>query len=270
MICLFASIAKADEPYWVRHITSKDSTVWIRLNIPDVIYKIIFNDSGKIYWEEEKDSASIVNLMNEYKNLEYEYDMYFDKKNNRLWHLKYGAVYVQENNDWKEVFFIPYSLLSQLHVRENGEVWAGGLCYVGYYRDGAFTRIFFIDDFQDTNIILCAEDDVCHEEEEPQREDFDTEEDYREAHTGWEIGDSRLVCFCDGRKTGYIQSAIGYVNFSANPNDPCAPPLGIILDNVRIFYWENENSNWWKVEINEAEGYVHKSGIKPEQNEEFK
>jgi hypothetical protein len=252
--CLFTCFAKADEPFWVWNITSKDSMIWVSINIPKVTYKIIFRGS-KIAWGEEKNST----LLREIEKEKYENDIkdVDTKTQGSACAIVDGSVCFLENGNWKEVFHVPYRLINHLNIRDNGEILVGGYgLFFGRYHDGVFTRIFFIDGYelQNVNIDIRTEKEGCPEEN-PDTENSE------------EMGDDfspypSSVCFCDGRKIGYINDADGYVNFRSTPNMQ-APIIGIILDRVRVFYWDDgNNGNWYKVEINNVEGYVHKSRIR--------
>ncbi len=165
----------------------------------------------------------------------------------------------------ENLYKIPYSD-AILHIRDNGEVWWGTYCFVGYYykgddnyNEGTGIRIFFIDEYelQGTSIYLCSDEKNCPKEKEPIIENYDNWEDYNEAMAelyGDSYPDSK--CYCDGRKVGYIKDINGFVNFRIAPHIS-APIIGIILDNVRVFYWDNEdNQDWYRVIVNDTEGYV--------------
>jgi len=274
-VCLCVSIAKADEFPYAYYFSSKNSTVWIcvsanRNNCP--IYKIDFDNSGKISWGEEKNLTvynKIANEHRDYINRLYPTTDYtqlitvYDKKNDLLWAEKRrGWLSFCKNDIWVNVYQIPDRTigLTVLHSGNDGKVWVGGYAFVGYYHNEVFTEIFFIDeyDLQGTSIYTCEEDNCI--EEELSEEDFDSYDDYVLAMYG--PGYPSEICFCDGRKIGYINDSDGFVNFRSAPNIS-APIIGIILDNVRVFYWDNENNrDWYRVEINDTTGYVHKSRIK--------
>jgi hypothetical protein len=165
-----------------------------------------------------------------------------------------------------------------LHVRkEKGEIWAGGIhCFVAYYHRGAVLQIFFKDQYElmGTRIGLLTEKEDCPEEEiQLAFEDGIVYEVFRYGYHDpniMSVVSYDSICFCDSRKTGYIGDDSGFVNFRTGPNIS-APIIGIILDKVRVFYWDNEDKeDWYRVEINGKEGYVQKSGIKQTGNEEFK
>jgi hypothetical protein len=159
-------------------------------------------------------------------------------------------------------------------VKDNDEIWADGHVgyagtFVAFYNKKVWKRLFFTDRYesQNTHIYICEKGENCPEgEPEPDRNSYETEEEYNTALSDYlsiEGGDGypSSLCFCDGRKIGYIEDKDGYVNFRNRP-DIKSDIIGIILDRIRVFYWENENSDWWKVEINDVEGYVHQSRIK--------
>jgi hypothetical protein len=239
------------ETPWIIHIISTDSTVLVFIDEAEgvALYKINFDSAGKIILHKEKDSTMCSNIEREYSRYlkcrysdicEPELDVY--RKNDWAWT-------TSDSIDWHK---IPLGLpvISVYHIANNGDVWLGGDCFLGYSRNGIFTIIFYVDSYESMNVDFCEADKDCPEEE-----------------PGYP--DPTYVCFCDGRKIGYISDANGFVNFRTAP---CisAPIIGIILDEVRVFYWDNEDKgDWYKVEINEVKGYVHKSGIKPEQNEEL-
>jgi hypothetical protein len=275
--CLFAYSTKADHalvsdyvPY-VKYILSNNSTVWIfvrehRVGCDTVLYRFDIDNSGKIDWAEERDSSLYCIMKNEYdtytKNLYSETHNTQPKKlhdkSGRCWEVdKYDVYYYDSSNVQKIVYQIPELVLeiSVLHVRNNGEIWFGGDDFIGYYHNEVFTRIFVMDSYkaQGTDLSICTEEKACPEEEE--------QEDDSDNYAEW-------LCFCDGRKIGYIKDSDGFVNFRTAP-DISAPIIGIILDRVRVFYWDNENNgDWYRVEINGVEGYVHKSKviIKNEEN----
>jgi uncharacterized protein YgiM (DUF1202 family) len=260
-------IATSDEFPWVNQILSKNSTVWILISqnrSPDsILYKINFDNSGKIYWGEETDYTLYNNLRNEKKTnvermeiqdnryvcwtIKYEWSKIDHKTNGFLCYKQFGI--------WEKAYQVPTKLISILHAGNNGKIWIGGYCFVAYYYNGIGTIVFFMDEYelQGTYIVICEKESDCPEEEpEPYSE---------EEITIHGDGYPSSVCFCDGRKIGFIYDRDGYVNLRTEPNTTSSI-IGIILNRVRIFYWDIENSNWYKVEINGVEGYVHKSRIK--------
>jgi hypothetical protein len=295
----FVYVAIADEFPYVHYFLSKDSTVWFLVSrngygSSDILYKIKFDNSGEINWGEEKDSTIYNKINTEYRNyIKHCYSIndhtqlkiFYDKKNKLSWAIRPEWSDIEKRNEnylcftqsnyWEKVYKIPAHAveITDMHIGDNGNVWLGGYAFVGYYKNKTFTRFFFTDGYelQNTDIYLCAEGNACPEEKAPKREDYDNEEDYEEAYREWDLsigGDGYpiSICFCDGRKIGFIDDNDGYVNFRTEPNTTSSI-IGIILSGVRIFYWENEKNNWWKVEINGEEGFVHKSRIKPQQNE---
>ncbi|MDR2408621.1 MAG: SH3 domain-containing protein [Bacteroidales bacterium] len=174
----------------------------------------------------------------------------------------YVEAYSKKPINWKEILKKtndipkPMEQISALSVRNNGEIWIGGLEFVAYYYNNTWKRVFFLDIYKSygTSIII-----VENEEDIPPDDIDENDEDAMAEEYG--DGGPSVVYFSDGRKTGFINDNDGYVNLRTEPNTK-SPIIGIIFNEVKIFYWENANSNWWKVEINRIEGYVHKSRIK--------
>jgi hypothetical protein len=282
--CLFFSIVKADEFPYVKYILSKNSTVWVLVSsvFDDVTYRIEFDRFGKITWKEETDTVLCNNMKREHDDSWKDEKRWnsFDK-DGYLWKIEGSLLCCMSKYGNKEK--IAYQLpLSDgvLHIGDDGKVWWGKYCFIGYYQEcpnrgyqnyfaGEGIRIFFIDEYamQGTGIYLCKEGEDCPEEDpEPKPEDYENEEDY---HAAWLEYDEMIggdgypasICFCDGRKIGYIKDAYGFVNFRTAPGIS-APIIGIILDKVRVFYWDDEdNPDWYRIEINEVTGYVLKNNI---------
>jgi hypothetical protein len=292
---LLPCISKADWFPSVQYISSKDSTVWVLVStIYDFrTYKIDIDRFGKIVWKEETDTVLCNNMVREYNNswkdtLSAKKRWNSFDKDGCLWKIEGTYLYFTDNYDYNKIK-IAYELPISggiLHVGDNGKVWWGIYSFFGYYqkcqnRDyqnyfyGEGVKIFFIDEYatQGSSIYLCKEGEDCLEEQEPEEKDYDNLEDYHTAMSEYlaeEGGDGypQWLCFCDGRKIGYIKDSDGFVNFRTVP-DISAPIIGIILDRVRVFYWDNENNgDWYRVEINGIEGYVQKSKviIKNEEN----
>jgi hypothetical protein len=294
--CLFAGIVKADTFPWVSYISSKDSTVWVLVgtNFGVVTYRIDIDRYGKIVWREGNDTVLWNNIKKENKESSNDQQLAKKRRNSldkdgNLWEIQGDYLYGTDKYDYNRIT-TAYQLPASdgvLHIGDNGKIWWGTYCFIGYYQKspnydysffGEGVRMFLIDAYkaQGTSIYLCEGDTGCPESEikEPSPNDYDNLDDYHSAmseYLAYEGGDGypESLCFCDGRKIGHIKDVNGFVNFRTSPN-MSAPVIGIILDRVRVFYWDNEdNGDWYKVEINEVKGYVHKSGIKPEQNEEL-
>ncbi|MDR3226195.1 MAG: SH3 domain-containing protein [Prevotellaceae bacterium] len=162
-----------------------------------------------------------------------------------------------KNNKWEKKSLFPENNgISTIFLRDNGEIWVGGYAFVAYYYNEMWTRIFFLDEyeFNGTDIVI-----VDKEEDIPVINDDELNNEELARLYGDSAPDA--VYFADGRKIGFIQDADGYVNFRKQPNGN-SEIHGIILSNVRVFYWDDKNTNWWKVEVNNIKGYVHKSRIK--------
>lgn len=278
----------ADEYPWVRKILSNDSTVWILFNRngnPDsILYKINFGNFNKIFWQEEQDytlfdsinnenekilkrTYSIIDSLNNANNTNHRKP---NMLNNNWWSIEEEWSEIERHSNtflcyrksdvWKrKIYQLPTNLVSVLHMERGHRrrIWIGGLCFVGYYYNEVFTRLFFIDDYklQGTEAYICTEEINCPEEKEPEQ---GAEEDMTMYGDSYPLS----ICYCDGRKLGYIQSENGYANFYKEFDDNCTPILGIILDKARIFYWDIEdNTNWYRVEINDVMGYVCKDNI---------
>jgi hypothetical protein len=264
-------ITKADEIPYVESFFSKDSIVWILVSKNysggnPGIYRIDFHSSGKITWSEERDNEICMNVLDAKRYIKGK--PVYDKKSNLFWIVNEEQLRYGKPDVWTGVAVIPRRQIievSALHIGDDSKVWVGGYAFVGYYHNRIFTRIFFIDNYalQGTFVEICEEGKECPEEKEPDPEDYDNIEDYDEAIGGlYGDGYPSSVCFCDGRKIGYINDADGYVNFRSAP-DAQAPIIGVILDRVRVFYRDDgNNGNWYKVEVNDVEGYVHKSRIR--------
>jgi hypothetical protein len=68
--------------------------------------------------------------------------------------------------------------------------------------------------------------------------------------------------FPDNTLHGIINDPDGYVNIREGKSIS-SKVTGKIVDKEEFLYWENKNSDWWKVMThNLVEGYVHKSRIK--------
>lgn len=291
VFCFFVVIVKAGEydgeifPC-VKYISSNDSIVWLLVGDNDsenirVTYRIECDKFGKIYCSEEEDYLLNTNVENQYKNYcNWKKSKHpsgvrtedFDNAGN-FWEIRGKDLYVNSAKDARNVI-IPY-LDCILHVRKNKEeIWIGGThCFVACYHNGGVSRIFFKDQYElmDTHVEVLLEGENC-----PEREIFT---EFDEEHIVFEVfpyGDydpnvmsvvsHDSICFCDGRKIGYINDDDGFVNFRTEPNIS-APVIGIILNKVRIFFWNNENNgDWYRVVVNDTEGYVHKSRIKLEKN----
>ena len=265
--CLLSCVMKAGvigEFPSIIQFMSKDSTVWILVDEAYglVAYRIDFDKSGKIRWSENETPELAENLWKYYVKVRYQgKDKKDYDKNGNLWEIGFGTLLCND----KEVHEIPYMGCCILHIRDNGEVWTGGIDYVGYYYNGTWRRIFVIDKYraQSTEIKICKEKG-CPEEKKLDLEDYDDTEFY-DGEVVMADGYPESICFCDGRKIGCVKAPDGFVNFRTEPNIS-SPIIGIILDNVRVFYWDNEsNDDWYRVLINETEGYVHKSKIKIQQ-----
>ena len=230
---------------------SNDSAVWMLImGQPGTVYSIVFGKSGKIRWTENDELYD--KLWKYHVEIRDQEDNGLYDKNGNLWRTGWASGKGQSAlfcND-KVIHMLPYNVYDKVHIRDNGEVWTGGFDYVGYYHNGVFTRIFLIDKYkaQGTDIYTCTEGVDCPEEKKV----YDSGDGYPTA-----------IYFSDGRKIGYIKDPDGYVNFRTAPNIS-APIIGIILDRVRVFYWDdNPNNNWYRVEVSEVSGYVHKSRIVP-------
>jgi len=256
VICLFSCFAKADEPLWVDYISSKDSTVWIVVNIPDIIYKIVFDGSGKICWGKETDSVLCNTIKNEYScyikhinstNDHTKLKTAYDKKSKLSWSVKEGELRVCESK----------TLMSDVEKK--------GYDYLCFCESDDWINAYqipVIDEYntQGVRAYTRTEEEACPKEKEANPEDYDNEDDYEEAIALAPSPSS--ICFCDGRKVGYIKDSDGYVNFRNAPSIS-APIIGIILDNVQVFYWDDKNNgNWYRVEINDITGYVSKSRVR--------
>jgi hypothetical protein len=283
--CLIAGIVKAgeyeDEIFpWIRYISSNDSTVWLLVDRSEgdfVTYRIDFDKSGRIRCNEEDNDSLYTNVENQYHNYcnwqkfkhpnavrKADYD-----ESGNLWEISGKYLSVTDVLTTSNVYMMPYTECI-FHVRKNkGEVWVGGIhCFVAYYHRGAVLQIFFKDQYElmRTRIGFLKEGEECPEEmvEIEFDEDHIGSEVYRYGYHDssiMSVVSSDSVCFCDNRKIGYIKDSNGFVNFRTAPNIS-APITGIILDRVRIFYWDIEdNQDWYKVEINGVTGYVRKDNV---------
>jgi hypothetical protein len=280
VVCLLSCFVQADEFPYVNQIVSNDSTVWLLISTNHsnghLTYRIDFDNLERIYWREETDSVLCSNIKKQYAeswkypNLLKKRTTAYDKSGN-LWEIRGTSLGFSNNdNGWKELYHCESCIECVLHIRDNGEIWIGGYSFIGYFYKKEFQRIFFIDEYemQGTYIYVCEEGESCPEDEpQPDPNDYKTEEEYAVAMSEWEAIDSgdgypQSLCYCDGRKIGYIKkNNNGFVYFRTAPNIS-APIIGIILDKVRVFYWERENNiGWYQVEINNVTGYVHKSHI---------
>ncbi|GHT76620.1 hypothetical protein FACS189463_2050 [Bacteroidia bacterium] len=229
---------------WIIHITSTDSIVSIFIDEPEevALYRVHFDTFGILSWNKENDTT----LCNK---VEREYDKYLKCRFSGTCD---SELEVYKKNDWSLATIdwnkIPLGLpmVTIYHTCNNGDVWLGGDYFLGCNHTGVFTTIFYKDKYEEDGITI----DFC-----------ETDEGCPELELGYP--DPTYICYCDDRKLGYIQSANGYVNFYKEPN-VCSSSIGIILDKVRVFYWDDENSSdWYRVEINDVAGYVYKSQITP-------
>ena len=126
-IYLLSCFAKADEPLWVNYILSNNSTVWVAVNIPDIVYRITFDCSGKIYWDKENDSVLCNKLKNKYYDdikIKYQKTNHtqleeISDKEGKLWSIKGEWSKIENKNEyylcfcesnlWKKVCQVPAS-----------------------------------------------------------------------------------------------------------------------------------------------------------------
>lgn len=71
-----------------------------------------------------------------------------------------------------------------------------------------------------------------------------------------------LFDLCHSQKKGIISDVDGYTTLRAGPGAQYEAIYEIEEGNDFV-YTKSEDSDWWKVTINEREGYVHKSRIQP-------
>jgi hypothetical protein len=259
-ICAYPCTSEA--LWWkgqVRHITSTDSTVLVFIDgrYGIVLYKINFDNSDRIILKEEKDSNLCIKI-------EEEYDRYRRCRYTNPYACS-PELEVYRKADWEHARGTETDSLLKIidwynkylsitinvyHITTKGDIWLGGDCFLSYYHNGRFETISYMDLYEasDIEVIFCETNEPC-----PDRDP--------------EYPDPSYECFCDRRKIGYIQSENGYVNFSTKPDDICASSLGIILDKVRVFYWDDEdNPDWYRVEVNYVKGYVLKDNISKQQS----